>query len=44
MLSFHLLPAEMIISAVILDFILVIASQDPTSKIFDWCIFVKLKN
>ena len=35
MLTFYLLSAEMIISAVILNFNLVIASQDQTSKIFE---------
>ena len=43
MLTFHLLSAEMIISAVILNCFLVIASQDQTSKIFEQCMFVKLK-
>ena len=43
MLTFHLLSDEMIISAVILNFFFVIASQDQTSKIFEWCIFVTLK-
>ena len=44
MLTFHLLSAEKIIFAVILNFFLVIASQDQTSKIFEQYIFVKLKN
>ena len=44
MLTFHPLCGEMIIFVVILNFFLVIASQDHTSKIFEYRIFVKLKN